>query len=361
MSKKEIQIYDSIDDINENQWNDVVTQSELGSVFHRAGWLRAVEQGLGRSASHLVLEKSGNPIALLPNFVEDVDLPSAVSSVVDRFGAKRLTSIEPGFGGPLFMGSERSNFELMFDHVDRLFDDDDLINHRVKVPSDEFMRYSRPFSEYGYRLSAGVCRLVIDLGKGWESIEADMNKSKRRSLNKARENAATVNERSLDGATLDRFYDTYRAAMERVGGETYPYAFFERLGEEFVDNLELFTVEVDGEFAGGQLYLLDEDRSTVHCFFQAVDEEFFEYHPSELLDEYGMKWAIERDYAEYDLGSSPPDFTDGSFKYKNELGARPRPILSWEKGYSSIKWPMYRLGRWYLKNRDGPSEVSSAQ
>lgn len=361
MSKKEIRIYDSINDLNENQWNDVVNQSELGSVFHRAGWLRAVEEGLGRTARHLVIEKGGNPVALLPNFVEEVDLPSSVPSVVNRFGAKRLTSVEPGFGGPLFMGSERSNFELMFDHIDRLFEGDDLINHRVKTASDEFVRYSRPFAQYGYQLESGICRLLVDLDQGWEAIEANMNKSKRSNLSDARENPATVYERSLDGAALEEFYDTYREAMDRVGGTTYPFAFFERLGEEFAEHVELFTVEIDGEFAGGQLYLLDEGQSTIHCFFQAVDEAFFEYYPSELLDEYGMKWAIERGYGEYDLGSSPPDFTDGSFKYKNELGAYPRPVLSWEKGCSPIKWPMYRLGRWYLKNRDGRSEASSAQ
>jgi predicted N-acyltransferase len=360
MSEKTFQIYDSINDLNENQWNDVVKQSERGSVFHRAGWLRAVEEGLGRSARHLVLEKGNNPIALLPNFVREVDLPSSLPSVVDRFDAKRLTSIEPGFGGPLFMGSERSNFEMMFDHIDRLLERDDIVNHRVKAANDEYLRYSRPFSEYGYQLSSDICRLIIDLDQGWDSIESNMNKSKRSNISKARENDATVHERSLEGEALDTFYETYQEAMDRVGGTAYPYAFLERIGEEMADRTELFTVEVDGEFAAGQVYLVDDEQSSVHCFFQAVDEDYFDYYPSELLDEHGMKWAIEREYSEYDLGSSPSDFTDGSFRYKNELGARPRPVLSWERGCSPIKWPMYRLGRWYFKNRNGSSELSSA-
>lgn len=348
MSEKDLRIYDSIDDVSENQWNNVVKQSDRGSVFHRAGWLRTVEESLGSTPRHLVVEKGGNPIALVPNFVEPIDLPSSLAPVADRVDPKRLTSIEPGFGGPLFVGSERSNFELLFEQADQLFADDDFVNHRVKTVSDGFVRYLRPFADHGYRVRTTTCRFTIDLERGWEAIEADMAKSKRSHLAEARESEATVRERSLDGDALRQFYDTYRTAMERVEGTTYPFAFFEQLGEELPDRVELLTVEVEGEFAGGRLYLLDEDRATVHAYFRALDDEFFDYYPTELLDEYAMQWGIENGYETYDLGSTPSDFTDGSFRYKSELGAEPRPILTWEKGLSRVKWPLYRLGRRYL-------------
>lgn len=350
MTEKDIRIYDSINEVSENQWNNVVKQSDRGSVFHRAGWLRTVEESLDSTARHFVIEKGGNPIALIPNFVKPIGFPSSLAPLADRVDAERLTSIEPGFGGPLFVGSERSNFDLMFDHADRLFADDALVNHRVKTVSDGFVRYLRPFADYGYRVRTTTCRFTIDLERGWEAIEADMDKSKRSHLAEARENEATVHERSPDGDALRNFYDTYRTAMERVDGTTYPFEFFEQLGEELTDHVKLLTVEVEGKFAGGRLYLLDEDRSTIHAFFRALDDEYFEYYPTELLDEHAMKWGIERGYEAYDLGSTPSDFTDGSFRYKYELGAEPRPILTWEKGYSTIKWPLYRLGRRYLGN-----------
>lgn len=348
MAEKDIRIYDSINEVSENQWNNVVKQSERGSVFHRAGWLRTVEESLGLTPRHFVIEKGGNPIALIPNFVERIDLPSSLSPLADRLDAKRLTSIEPGFGGPLFVGSERSNFELMFEHVGWLFGDDDYVNHRVKTVSDGFVRYLRPFADYGYHVRTTTCRFTINLERGWEAIEADMDKSKRSHLADARKNEAMVYEQSLDGNVLGKFYDTYRTAMERVEGTTYPFEFFEQLGAELADHVKLLTVEIEGEFAGGRIYLLDESRSTIHAFFRALDDEYFEYYPTELLDEHAMKWGIENGYEEYDLGSTPSDFTDGSFRYKYELGAEPRPILTWEKGYSPVKWPLYRLGRRYL-------------
>lgn len=352
MSEKDIRIYDSINQVNENQWDNVVKHSDRGSVFHRAGWLRTVEESLGRRARHLVIEKGGNPVGLVPNFVVDIDLPSSDLPLVDRLSAKRLTSVEPGFGGPVFVGSERSNFEFMFDHIESLFADEDFVNHRLRTGSDDFVRYSRPFARYGYHAETSACRFVVDLERGWEAIEADMDSSKRSHLADAREGPARVQEASLDGKSVERFYDVYLDAMDRTGGKTYPLAFFERLGEELADETKLFTVEVDGEFAGARLYLLDENRSTIHAFVRAIDAEFFEYYPTELLDEHAMKWGIERGYREYDLGSTRPDFTDGSFKYKDELGARAKPILSWERGCSPVKWPLYRLGRRYLKKRD---------
>ena len=66
---------ESIADRHENQWNTLVSQSDLGSVFHRSGWLRAVERGLDRRVAHLVGRKGSNPVAIFPNFRVSIDLP----------------------------------------------------------------------------------------------------------------------------------------------------------------------------------------------------------------------------------------------------------------------------------------------
>lgn len=353
MADKTITVHRSIDEIGDGQWNNVVDHADRGSVFHRAGWLRAVEEGLGRPARHLVVENGGNPVGVFPNFLVDIDLPEFVPHSLDGLVSKRVTSIEPGFGGPLFVGSEQSNFEFAFEHVDRLFADIDAVNHRVKPATADFVRYSEPLADYGYRPTVTSCRFVVDLSRGWDAIESGMNGSKRSNLRKARENSATVERESLGESSLEQFYGTYRKTMERVDGTLYPFEFFRKLGEQLPERTKLFTVEVDGTFAGGQLYLLDEERSTMYEFFRGIDDRFFDYYPSELLAESAMKWGINRGYDEYDLGSTSPDFTDGSFNYKAELGAEPRPIVTWERGCSAVQWPLYRLGRWYLRTRTG--------
>ena len=353
MSEKTVQIYQSIDDVNENQWNTLVEQSERGTVFHRAGWLRAVERGLGRPARHLVVKKGGNPISVFPNFLVDVGVSDVVPMSPDGLRLKRLASSDPGFGGPLFVGDERSNFEVAFDHAERLLSATDAVHHLLKPSDAGFARYTTHLADRGYRPTVRSCRFVIDLRRGWDAVEDGMARSKRSNLDSARENPMTVENPPLDESVLESFYGTYRAAMERVDGKIYPFEFFESLADDLADRVELFTATVDGEFAGGQLYLLDDERSTVREFFRGIDAEYFEYNPTELLGERAMKWAIERGYDEYDLGSTTPDFTDGSFTYKDELGAEIRPILLWERGGSAVRWHAYRAGRWLLRNRDG--------
>ena len=47
MSNLKVEIYDSINDINKNQWNNIVEQSNLGSFFHRYDWIKSIEHGRG--------------------------------------------------------------------------------------------------------------------------------------------------------------------------------------------------------------------------------------------------------------------------------------------------------------------------
>lgn len=351
MSKKTLRVCGSIDEVNENQWNNVVRQSDRGSVFHRAGWLRAVEESLDREPRHLLVEKNGNPMGILPNFVTDIDLPLPFVDCLNGFATRRAISIEPGFGGPVVLGDERTNFDLLFENVDRLLADHDVVYHRVNTVDADFMRYARRFAEHGYQPETTSCRFVIDLTRGWDAIEADMHKSKRSNLEAAQDNPATVRNPSFDRDALADFYAKYEQAMERVDGVVYPYSFFEELQDHLGDRIELFTVEVEGEYAGGCLRLLDDERSALRSLFKGLDSNFFEYYPSELLDTYAMKWGIEHGYDEYDLGSTRADFDDGVFRYKDELGAEIRPILSWEKGCSTVRWPAYRFGRQFVRSR----------
>lgn len=350
MSTKTIRVHRSVTEINENQWNNVVEQSDRGTVFQRTEWLRAVEDGLGRTPRHLVVTKDDNPVGVFPHFLVPVDLPDFVPAVLVGHGLKRLTSLDPGFGGPLFVGDERSNFEVTFDNVDYLFSDTDAMQHLL-IPADgDFARYASRLTDRGYRPTVTSCRFVVDLRDGWEAVKSGMDRSKRANLADASQSPATVAERRLDDSVLRQFYETYAQAMERVDGTTYPFEFFESLAHELGDRVKLFTVHVDGEFAGGQLYLLDDERSAIHEFFRGLDAEFFEYYPTELLGKQAMQWGIEHGYDEYDLGRTSGDFTDGSFTYKAELGADIRPILAWERGYSPFRWQAYRIGRWILRN-----------
>lgn len=354
--------HDSIDAVNENQWNHVVEHSTNGSVFHRYEWLKAVEDSLDYEPRHVTVEKKGNPVAVFPNFVTDIDLPSVSSLVentplssvggaaaaipsLDEAPLKRVISATPGYGGPAITTNEEEVLELLMESVDEICDGN-VLNHVIKAKETEYMRYGKYLAKQGYQPKLTDCRFEIDLTYDWDDIEANMDKERRKSLREARESGTTVREVELTTEELRETYRQYRANMTRVRGHVYPFELFERLAEEIPDRTKIFAAEADGEDVGRYVYFLDDERDTLHYYFPAIgDESNFEHYPSERLHEHAIKWGKERGYNYYDFGSTGSTFKDGVFRYKEKYGGRPIPTLQWEKGQSPLLWGAYKLAR----------------
>ncbi|EMA71066.1 hypothetical protein C462_08100 [Halorubrum distributum JCM 13916] len=143
---------------------------------------------------------------------------------------------------------------------------------------------------------------------------------------------------------LEEFYRGYEATMDRVESEPYSFRFFEELADNLEDSLLLIAADVDGDTVGRHLCIVDDVRGTVNYEFASVFEENFDYYPSDLMHEYAIKWAQERDYDKYDLGPTPSDFEDGLFNYKEQYGGSVVPLLVWERGTSPL-WSLYETMR----------------
>lgn len=151
-------LHDSIRTVNRNQWNDLVEQSDLGSVFHRYEWLLAIESGVEHIPTHVVVRKNGNPVGIFPNFVTDFDVPSyervlsllpaehipyLPSTSIDTLSPdvmplKQLTSISPGFGGPVIVSDEMECLDLMFQQIPKTCGHS-VISHKIKAKEPGYM------------------------------------------------------------------------------------------------------------------------------------------------------------------------------------------------------------------------------
>lgn len=353
MSELSIRVRDSIEAVDEKQWNHVVEQSDRGTIYHRTGWIRAVESSLKLDGKHVIVEKSGSPIGVFPNVFTDVRLPSGVSrqlpdSVTDTL--TELSSLQPGFGGPVFQSDETAALDRSLDELERACGPTTL-SHYVRVPQSSYVRYAEHFEARGYRPSVSRCRFTVDLEREYEDIVAAMDKDRRYNLRKARENDAEVVVEPLTTSTIREFYDVYESAMERVGSEPQPFALFEQLVAFFDDSIRIVSVEIDGEIVGRHFYLLDHDQATIRHEFSAVSAENFEYYPSELIHEHMMQWGQAEGYRTYDFGATPSNHEDGLFSYKNQYGGSVRPVLTWERGQSPL-WRVYSLARRRYKRRN---------
>ena len=339
----EVKAVDTIKAVEPDRWNEVVDRAALGTVFHRYEWLEAIERGLGYPARHLVVEKDTNLIGLFPNFV--VELPKTPFD--------RLTSIYPGFGGPLLTTDVADSLSLLVDAVPELCDRRTIV-HEIRACHPNFLRYNDFLEAEGYDSSRVDGRFLLNLEKGYDRLFDEMSRSKRRAIRRGRETDHEIVEADLTQSELARFHERYAEHMGRVDGDVYPLEFFERL-RAMDERILLLQLYVEGEYAGGYLEVLDDEQDTVHGFFAGVPSEYFDYYASELLYDYAIQWAIDNGYETYDFGGGGADFEDGGFRFKEEFGGTLRPNLYWERG-TGPTWKLVETGRSLYNRYDRSSD-----
>ena len=325
-------VIDTIDAVSPAEWNTFVDRSSHGCVFHRYEWLAAIENGLGYTPAHIVITKDGNPIGICPNFV----------TRMNKTPFCKLTSVYPGFGGPLITTDVPESLSLVVDTISSLCSGRTIV-HEIRALDTSYLKYSTFLRNRGYRPSRRYCRFQLDLSAEYETILEGMSSSRRNGIDQGREHDYEIIETKVTGANLERFHDVHEQVMDRVGGESYPLAFFEEL-QELSSRILLLSIRIDGEYAGGMLELLDDDHERIYGFIAAVPEAYFEYNASELLYDHVIRWGIENGYETYDLGSTNADFENGVFRFKEGFGGTMVPSLIWERG-NSVIWKPVKAGR----------------
>jgi len=346
MVKKTI-VWTSADDLSENQWNNVVEQSETGSLFHRTEWLRAVENGLESTPRHVVVEQDGNPVGIVPGFVVDVELPEDSIASTNAIRLRQLSSSLPGFGGPVVSSTDEPVLDLLLDGIETVCTDG-VIAHQIRTLDTTYAEYAQYLEKNGYAPSLLNCYVLIPL-TSWEAITTRMDKERRRSMRRADEEGVSVVREDLSTETLRTFYAEYERMISRVDGRLFPWSFFEELLDHLGDRIRIYSAKLDGTPIGYHFYLLDEEQASIHHFFSGIRAENFGHHPSSAIHAHVLQWGLDEGYASYNLGESGANFNDGEFVYKKRYGGNVVPVLTWEKGHAPVQWNAYRLARWLYR------------
>lgn len=364
MTKHDTTVHDSVTAVDSNQWNNLVEQSSLGTVFHRHEWLRAIEAGLDRPAHHAVVTKGSNPVAILPTVMTDLALPDAADTPAESIPggeaafeavsglvpSKRLVSLHPGYGGPVIASDPIDCLDALLDAVETAADGT-AIAHKLRTGTLAQTRYGKYLTGRGYEPTVVSCRFVLDLTVGWDRIEANMHRTRRNGL-PGDDTDLVVRREAFAGDTVARTHRAYVRNLMRTDGTPYPYGFFEALSEHMGHRIEVFTAVRDGTVLGRYVCLVDAEQSTLRYQFSAIpDDSAYEHDVSEALHAAAIRWAIDAGYDAYDFGATGADFTDGLFQYKEQYGADVRPILQWDRGLSPVAWTAVKLGRRLYRER----------
>jgi hypothetical protein len=343
-----------------HDWDAVVARSATGSVFHRTGWLRAIEHGTKLTPRHVAVNRDGATVGLCPNFVSDVPLPVEVPGPLSGFAPRELVSTEPGFGGPVVVGDHRRVVDRLLDGV-RAAATGDVWAHRLRTLDPSSVGYADHLDARGYDTAVLTCQLTIDLSASVETILDDWSKDRRREARRAREAGMSVELVEPDAEALDGFYDAYRAMIDRVDGVRYPRAFVDALAAQLGERLVLFRADLDGEAVGWHLYLRDDERESLHHFFSGLHAEQFSRHPSSRIHEHVLGWARDEGFAEYNFGESNADVTDGGYAYKAQYGGSVSPVVTWERGLAPSRWSAFRVARRLYRTVQGRARRAESE
>lgn len=335
----------SIHDANENQWNNLVTHAEHGTLFHRYEWLAAVEDGLGYEPCHVLVTEDSNPVAVLPNFISALSVPDGLAdSVVSALDLTVIESGPLGHGGPVIAAAERENVDKLFDALDATASYR-LLCHRISTYDLEQIRYGQYLQTRGYEPQSISAGFFLNLTNSWDDLLADMAKSRRKDVRQAHEQDYRVEIDPL-GTDLAITYDMYEKNMARVDGSRVPYTFLEDLRDSLTDRVRVFSAYVDDELVGKYVYLLDTENSTLHHWLSAIpDRDCYDSYPSELMHSRAIRWGGEREFEQYSFGSAGSYFDNSVFRFKHQYGARAVPILHWERGETRLMYSLFKLGR----------------
>ncbi|WP_455277741.1 hypothetical protein [[Eubacterium] cellulosolvens] len=317
----EVEVLNSISQIDKNQWNSLAEQSKLGNLFHRYEWLKAVEEGIGLEAKHIVVKKSNNPVGIFPNFI----------SKIKGTPFKIMTSAGPSYGGPITATKkERKILDLIFERTLKILGFT-VIWHRIRTHSPENVRYEHYFEKMGYKSNLEFCDFIINLDNDEGYIKSKMRKFRRRNLTRILEKDYSIREEKIDEGNLGEFYKSYLKVIEKVQGNQLPFSFFISMMNNLANRMKIFSAYIDDVNIGKTLLLLDKEKQCIYSFLSGIEKTRFEYYPYELTHWHSIKWGLKNGYKKYVFGSTSSDFTSGRFKFKEEFGGEIIPILSWEK------------------------------
>jgi FemAB-related protein (PEP-CTERM system-associated) len=124
---------------------------------------------------------------------------------------------------------------------------------------------------------------------------------------------------------LPDFYAVFTENMRDLGTPVYGSAFFARVLEAFPQQTRIYVVRLNGEaVASGIGYAY---RDVIEVPWAASRKAFRSLCPNNLLYWTCIREAIDEGFRTFDFGRSTPD--EGTFHFKRQWGAEPRPLY-WE-------------------------------
>lgn len=297
MAKVEVRSFDAAQDAQRDAF--LRTRSNA-SIFHLAGWRRAVERVFGHEPRDLVAWQGGEIVGVLPLF-----------SCRSPLGRAHLISTPYGvYGGPVGLDAD---VERALVDAARAMARDDRVGrlelrchadpHLDLVPSNLYATFVQPLPDTP------------------AEVMTRMPKRARAEVRKAIEKHGLVMNQG--GWYLDDLYEMFHSSKQSLGSPGLPRTWFRALEEELGTAVVIHLARTpDMPVAATMSFLF---RDTIYFYYVGtIPDANRNFNATNYLVTRLQEWGVERGLKQFDLGRSRVD--SGPYEFKKHQGFEPTPL-----------------------------------
>ena len=295
-------------DADQSDWDNYVLNHPDGLAYHQFAWKKAVNAAYGFADCYLLAEEQGTIVGVFP--LIDFNVP---------FIGQSLVSLPYCDIGGCLADSDVVTAALLKQAV--------AIGQQKKSRKIE-IRQSSVEKEIP---SSGKVRMLLELPENSEKLLARLKAKLRSQVKKPLRDGLTA---KMGGGELVReFYPIFARNMRDLGSPVHSRCWIDSVVAFYGDNCRVGVVyTADGIPAAAGIILLH--RKTVSIPWASAVRKYNRLNPNMLLYWTFLSFAADTGYQQFDFGRSTPE--EGTYRFKQQWGAQPKPLLWYRLTGSSI-------------------------
>ena len=295
---------------DESVWDDFVEKHPQATPYHRFAWKKSVENAYRHKSLYLIAEdESRHVVGVLPAIVMRPAFFSGKLSSLPFCDLAGALAVDQTIQAALITAAQNMAAETglkYFEYRTSSLADESAAMINRTLPADQKVR------------------MILDLPDSSETLLSGFKSKLRSQIKKAEKNGLTVEIGQTD-QLIDDFYDVFSCNMRDLGSPTHSKQWFHEIKRHYKQNMIISIIKVEGEAIGAGIVLFNGVNASIP--WASTKRNFNHLSPNMLLYWSLLQYTTDNGYKAFDFGRSTPG--EGTFKFKQQWGAKPVPLL-WE-------------------------------
>lgn len=333
IKSQEYKIFNNVNEIDVNQWDDLIKQSNLATWFQTKIAYKFYESLPNIMIPFVIALAKNNVLrGLVVGYITQEKNP------IKQLLTRRAIIV----GGPLLVNDiTNQEVELLMSATRK-----SLKGKAIYIETRNFNDYSawkEGFIASGFKYVPHLNFHVDTTSK--EIIEGNLSKSRKRDIRVSfRDGSVIVNNPTIEQV---RSYYTILADLynTKVKLPLFPLEFFEKLYE--LDSSRFLLVEYNGEIFGGTVCVCLQEKTMFEWFVCGKDGVVKNIFPSEVATYAGLQCSVDDNCAKFDMmGAGSPNVKYGVRDFKAKFGGQ---LVEYGRYLCILNKLSYSLGKLGVK------------